>query len=200
MQNPRLLLVTTEPDLGHRLSECFVRKGCGVLLADNEWQTMLALDQYEPNLVVLDLISDWSAGIRRAKRIKEQTDIPTLLLIDLNDGRTSLEEVYTCAQDYIVEPFEDEELWVRALRVLHRTDPKPNEAIPGRQEGCLTARQKEVLQLAATGATDNEIAVQLTISAQTVSWHMARIRARLGVRSRTHAVVLAMRRGLLSLE
>jgi len=57
-----------------------------------------------------------------------------------------------------------------------------------------------VLQLAATGATDNEIAVQLTISAQTVSWHMARIRTRLGVRSRTQAVLLAIRQGLLSLK
>ena len=59
-------------------------------------------------------------------------------------------------------------------------------------------RQLEILQLAATGATDNQIAMQLTISAQTVSWHMARIRARLGVRSRTEAVVLALQRGLLA--
>ena len=42
--------------------------------------------------------------------------------------------------------------------------------------------------------------MKLTISAQTVNWHMARIRARLGVRSRTEAVVLGLRQGLFSLE
>lgn len=200
MQNPKFLLVTTEPDLGHRLSGCFEKSGCDVLLTASERQTVLALDQYGPHLVVLDLISDWPAGVRLAKWIKEHVNVPMLSLIDLDDDRTCLEEIYPCVEDYVVEPFDDGELWVRAQRVLYRTGLRLNETMTGRQKGCLTARQKEVLQLAATGATDNEIAVQLTISAQTVSWHMARIRTRLGVRSRTQAVVLAIRQGLLSLK
>jgi two-component system, NarL family, response regulator len=200
MQNPKFLLVTSDPELGHRLGGFFEKKGCNALLADSEWQAALLLDRHRPHLVVLDLISDWASGVCLAKRIKEQVDVPMLVLIDLYDDRTCPEEVYPYAEDYVIEPFDDEELWVRAQRVLHQTGLKRNQAMTGRQEGCLTARQKEVLQLAATGATDNEIAVQLTISAQTVSWHMARIRTRLGVRSRTQAVVQAIRQGLLSLK
>jgi len=54
----------------------------------------------------------------------------------------------------------------------------------------LTRRQTEVLALVAQGASDNEIAMQLCLSAKTVSWYVKEIRARLGARSRAHAVAL----------
>lgn len=61
----------------------------------------------------------------------------------------------------------------------------------------LTPRQLEVLALIAQGATDNEIAVQLVISSQTVSVHVRAIRRALGARSRSQAVALAIQQGLL---
>ena len=61
----------------------------------------------------------------------------------------------------------------------------------------LTPRQLEVLGLIAQGATDNEIAVQLVISSQTVSVHVRAIRRALGARSRSQAVALAIQQGLL---
>ena len=62
----------------------------------------------------------------------------------------------------------------------------------------LTPRQLEILGLVAQGATDNEIAFQLVISAQTVSVHVRAIRRAFGARSRSQAVALAIQRGLLS--
>ena len=62
----------------------------------------------------------------------------------------------------------------------------------------LSEREIEILTLVAEGRTDNEIAVRLCLSAKTVSWYVKEIRARLDARSRTHAVALAMRQGILS--
>lgn len=72
---------------------------------------------------------------------------------------------------------------------------------PRREAGTemrLTRRQAEILTLVAQGASDNEIAMQLCLSATTVSWYVKEIRAHLGARSRAHAVALALQHGLLS--
>jgi DNA-binding CsgD family transcriptional regulator len=61
----------------------------------------------------------------------------------------------------------------------------------------LSNRQVEILSLVAEGAIDNEIACRLCLSSTTVSHHMKRIRARLGLSSRAHAVALAVRLGIL---
>ena len=68
----------------------------------------------------------------------------------------------------------------------------------GGKEIRLSRREREVLALVAQGASDNEIAIQLCLSAKTVSWYVKDIRARLGAHSRAHAVALAMQRGILS--
>jgi DNA-binding NarL/FixJ family response regulator len=63
----------------------------------------------------------------------------------------------------------------------------------------LTAREHEVLTLVATGLTNKAIAQRLGISDHTVKFHVAAVLAKLGAESRTEAVHLAARRGLLTL-
>jgi DNA-binding NarL/FixJ family response regulator len=63
----------------------------------------------------------------------------------------------------------------------------------------LTAREHEVLTLVAVGLTNKAIAQRLSISDHTVKFHVAAVLAKLGAESRTEAVHLAVRRGLLSL-
>jgi DNA-binding NarL/FixJ family response regulator len=63
----------------------------------------------------------------------------------------------------------------------------------------LTARESEVLQLLAQGLANKQIAVALGISEHTVKFHVSAIYAKLGAASRTEAVSLAARRGLLVL-
>ena len=69
---------------------------------------------------------------------------------------------------------------------------------PAGRKTRLTPRQAEILTLVAQGASDNEIAMQLCLSAKTVSWYVKEIRTLLKARSRTHAVALALQYGLLS--
>jgi two-component system nitrate/nitrite response regulator NarL len=63
----------------------------------------------------------------------------------------------------------------------------------------LTAREREVLQLLAEGLPNKAIAARLTISEHTVKFHVNAILTKLGVQSRTEAVVRAVRLGLIML-
>lgn len=63
----------------------------------------------------------------------------------------------------------------------------------------LTGREKEVLQMLARGRGNKEIAAALKISEHTVKFHVASILGKLGASSRTEAVSVALRRGLLLL-
>jgi DNA-binding NarL/FixJ family response regulator len=63
--------------------------------------------------------------------------------------------------------------------------------------GALSPREGEVLRMLAEGLGNKEIAWQLGISEHTVKFHVASIFAKLGVSSRTEAVTIAIRRGLL---
>ena len=63
----------------------------------------------------------------------------------------------------------------------------------------LTRREQEVLFLLAEGLTNQAIGSRLGISANTAKFHVQALHAKLGVSSRTEAVVQATRRGLLTL-
>ena len=65
-----------------------------------------------------------------------------------------------------------------------------------RSEARITAREREVLQLVAEGYSTAEIARALWITEDTVRTHIKRTLARLGARTRAHAVAIAFREGL----
>ena len=70
----------------------------------------------------------------------------------------------------------------------------------GRHEASLTLRQSQVLQLVARGLTNPQIGVHLGIRPATVRMHVGRIMNKLGAASRTEAVTLAFRQGLVQLD
>jgi len=63
----------------------------------------------------------------------------------------------------------------------------------------LTSRENAVLSLVAEGRANKEIAQAMSLSEETVKAHMKSIFAKLGVNDRTHAVTLAVRRGIIEL-
>ena len=71
--------------------------------------------------------------------------------------------------------------------------------VPERAPRSPSAREREVLALLATGATDPQIAVELGLSPATVQTHVRNAKTKLGARTRAHAVALGLERGLIHL-
>jgi DNA-binding NarL/FixJ family response regulator len=75
----------------------------------------------------------------------------------------------------------------------------PGGSLPGTIEEPLTPREADVLRLMAEGMTNKSIAARLGITEHTAKFHVNAILRKLGAQSRTEAVVLATRRGLILL-
>lgn len=84
---------------------------------------------------------------------------------------------------------------VLSERVVRAAAPA-TEASSG---AALSARELEVLRLVARGLGNKEIAAELGITTHTVKYHLAALLEKLGVRSRTEAVSLGVRKGLVPL-
>jgi two-component system NarL family response regulator len=87
-----------------------------------------------------------------------------------------------------------------ARKVLEHFDRQSAVSQPGIPSGELSQRELQVLQLAATGLTNKEIAGKLVISEKTVKNHVANIFSKLQVNDRTQAILSAIRRGLISIN
>jgi DNA-binding NarL/FixJ family response regulator len=81
--------------------------------------------------------------------------------------------------------------------VAHRVIARARHDTPGRA-GILTGRELEVLRLAARGSRTKEIAADLAVSTRTVEAHLTSIFNKLGVSTRTEAVLRASSKGWLS--
>ena len=86
-----------------------------------------------------------------------------------------------------------------ARKVLRRFSREP-EPQPNPTDDLLTERELDVLRLAAKGLSNRQIADQLVLSPRTVQSHMGNLFGKLGVGSRTEAVMVGLRRGWLVLD
>jgi DNA-binding NarL/FixJ family response regulator len=86
-----------------------------------------------------------------------------------------------------------------ARKVLNRFKPTEAQQQPLSPD-VLSPREMEVLKLVTRGLSNKEIAEQLSVSIRTVQAHLIHIFDKLGVGSRTEAVVLALKRGWTTLE
>jgi DNA-binding NarL/FixJ family response regulator len=89
----------------------------------------------------------------------------------------------------------DSLLFPAAVRRLAESYGAPDGRLPGVR---LTEREGEVLRLMAEGLSNAEIAGRLVLGLETVKTHVGNVLAKLGVRDRTQAVVVAYRSGFIS--
>jgi DNA-binding NarL/FixJ family response regulator len=165
-----------------------------------------------PDVAVLDIRMPLATGIDVARWIREQSlPVRVLILTAFDDDPFIVAALKAGANGYVLKNAEAEEI-TAAVRAVHRGEPAlaPDVAqklitqMTGTPETPvvmepITDREREVLQLAASGLTNRGIGLKLSISDRTVQGHLASVYAKLQVNSRTEAVTKALQLGLIQL-
>ena len=110
--------------------------------------------------------------------------------------RRTLANALKSSRDIILVPLPEE-----ADVVVDEAAVRAGARLDGAEDGdrALTRRELSVLRLVAHGLGNKEIASELGISTHTVKYHLASLLAKLGVHSRTEAVTIGLRKGLVPL-
>jgi len=144
----------------------------------------------QPALAISEVQLPGGSGYELCRRLLELR--PAVPLIFLSGGRTEpydrVAGLLIGAEDYLVKPFDPEELVARVRVILRRRSPTRHERVQG-----LTPRELEVLRLLTDGLDQRQIASRLMISAKTVGTHIEHILGKLGVHSRAQAVAFVRR-------
>jgi len=171
---------------------------------------------HRPDVVVMDMAMPRLNGIEATRRIKaDNPGTAVLVLTAYDDDQYIFAFLEAGAAGYLLKDVSTQDL-IRAIRAVHSGESVLHPTVarkvvdyfsrraqgtpPGEAAEALTAREMEVLRLAAKGMTNREIADRLHISVRTVQVHLSNIFGKLGVGSRTEAVLYALRRGWLTLE
>lgn len=163
-----------------------------VLYDQSEGEEERLLDALEAEAVGVVLLGESSAGYQM---LAERPLPGWAYLLKEAEGREIAGAVRAVAAGLIAL---DRSLVARLRRPEPLPDLDEDDPISGSDE-VLTLRELQVLQLMAQGLPNKIIAARLSISLHTVKFHVASILAKLGASSRTEAVTLGARRGLIVL-
>ena len=196
-----------------------VRRGLRALLAsvegievigdasDGAAALELALRE-RPQVVVMDIRMPGQDGIEATRRLAVAApEVAVLILTMLEDDESVFAAMRAGARGYVLKGAEQEEI-VGAIHAVSRGEaifgPGVAQRVlrlfgsesPAKPFPSLTAREREILNLMAAGASNGEIAGKLFISPKTVSNNVSYILGKLQVADRSKAIVRARRSGL----
>lgn len=171
------------------------------------------VERLRPNVVIMDIAMPGMNGIEATRQIKaRQPQVAVLALTAHDDDQYILKLLDAGAAGFLLKDAGGREL-ADAVRAVHRGETILSPGIAARAARLaserraqtdsrppLSDREMEVLREAARGLPNKDIARRLNLSVRTVHTHLGNIFSKLGVGSRTEAVLLALRSGWISLE
>jgi len=128
-QAKRILLVDDEPQLLFSVKEYLRRVGYDVVPAESGPSALDVVIDSPPDLIISDILMEGMDGLEFQKRVNALTgdSIPFIFLTAKGDTRDRVNGLQSGADDYIVKPFEPEELEARVGAVLHRIEQTRQE-------------------------------------------------------------------------
>jgi DNA-binding NarL/FixJ family response regulator len=190
-----VLVAAEDQDERRALAELLEDAGFSVVESATGEHALATARTGFPSLVLLGVVLEGMSGYEVCRTLRE--DGSQLPIVFVSRARTEAADCVAGltlgADDYIVEPYNTDELLARVRRLIERSRPR---VIVSR----LTPREHEVLRLLADGLSPGEIASSLFISPRTVATHIDHILGKLNVNSRVQAVAVAYRDGLIDVS
>jgi two-component system, NarL family, nitrate/nitrite response regulator NarL len=201
--SPWILVADGDPASRGRITLLLGRIGYEAEQAQSGREALEAASRRRPALALLEVNLPEVSGYEVCRELHD-TFGDEVSVIFLSADRTEpydrVAGLLLGAVDYIVKPFDPDELLARVRSALRRRPPESGTREQGHSDGSLTARELEVLKLLAHGSNQAEIARTLVISPKTVGTHLQRVLPKLGVHSRAQAVAAAHELGLVDGE
>jgi DNA-binding NarL/FixJ family response regulator len=177
-----------------------------VATASDGEEAVALYEEHGPDVVLMDLSMPEVGGTEATRRIlAAHPDASIVILTSFSDREQILAALDAGAIGYMLKDADPAEL-VEGVRAAERGEsplhPKAARELltrpeaPARDEGDLTAREREILALIAEGLSNKRIALQLGISEKTVKAHLTSVFNSLGVTDRTQAALWAREHGI----
>ena len=185
--------------------------------ASNGLEALEQARALRPDLVLMDIGMSPCNGLEATRLIKAELPETKIVIVTVSDDDDDLfEAIKSGAEGYLLKDMSEEELG-RTLTGIATGEPALSPGLAAKildefarvsRDGApkevesdgLTPREREVLELVVTGATNREIAAALYISENTVNFHMKHILAKLHLKNRAQAVAYAIRSGLVTVS
>jgi DNA-binding NarL/FixJ family response regulator len=209
---PSVLLADDEPLVRTGLRALLEQQGLPVVgEAADGGEVLAAVRRTRPDVVLMDVRMPGTDGIEATRRVLAAlAEPPKILVVTTFDNDDYVHEALLAgASGFLLKRARKEEiahavrtvaageslLFPEAIRRLVHGRPASGEH--ARAAKTLTRREAEVLRLVATGLSNQDIAVALVISLETVKTHVGNIFAKLGAGNRSQAVVIAYEAGVV---
>jgi len=208
----RLVLIEDHPTLREGLQLVLEHRGCDVVGAGGDAHAARALIAAKaPDVVIVDVHLGRDSGIELTRELIALHPFCRIVLYaGSRDPEFALAGLEAGAMGYALKEGDPDEL-MQAIQSAAAdqiyVDPRMRlmfdhlasiDQSVDREQGLLTQREREVMNLLADGHTGEQVAKLLVLSAETVKTHIRNAMTRLNATTRVHAVALGMRDGEIS--
>jgi DNA-binding NarL/FixJ family response regulator len=202
----RILCVEDHPVFREGLSRIIESQQDMLLVAHagNAVEAVAEFRRERPDITLMDLCLPGANGTDILVSIRGEFPHARIIMLTTSDGDGEIQRAMRAgASAYMLKNMPKDQL-LAVIRTVHagRRHVPPEVAARLAEhlgDDDLTARELEVLRLIRDGYRNKQIAYQLTIAEATVNFHIKNLVSKLGANDRTHAVTIAIRRGLLQI-
>jgi len=202
----RILTVDDHPMLREGIAAVLAIEPDMVLVAEaaNGREAIEQFRAHQPDVALMDLQMPVMNGTDAILAIrKEFPEARIIVLTTYSGDAQAVRALNAGASGYLLKNMVRKEL-VETIRTVHagkkRIPPEiAVEMAEHHADDALTEREIQVLQEVAAGNANKVVALHLTVSEETVKAHMKSILSKLGANDRTHAVTIALKRGIIAI-
>lgn len=172
--------------------------------ASNGREAIELFRKYQPDITLMDLQMPEMNGIDAIGAIRGEFREARIIVLTTHPGDVQVSRALRAgARAYLMKGELRKEL-LETIRAVHAGQKRLSPEIAAEiaehaTDGTLTPREIEVLRLVAAGNANKEIGAQLSLTEVTVKSHVKNVLAKLGANDRTHAVTIALKRGIIDL-